>query len=366
MDRDSSASELLRALLAESGPLANEMVGRVREEIPSFAAVPRDEQLADTVATVEWLARVALERPQPRPDLERIEALGARRAEQGIPVDDLVRSWRLAVRMGTERARRLAERLELPPELVLEVFESTLRATDEALVPLVGSHREASGSSVESRGRFLVAALTGELGRGELRSRAAAHGLDPTRSYRAFRIPLERGTVAEPALDPGTGLWSRREDELIGAVAGEIGRGGAGLVAVGPSVPVDELPRSFAVAGRVLSAARSFGLAGVHDLTSAAAFVIAVESGDAGDALTDRYVRPLSSAASGEDLIATVRAWQETGMRVDAAAERLHIHPNTLRYRLRRYEELTGADLSDTEDIVSVWIALSRRIARGR
>jgi DNA-binding PucR family transcriptional regulator len=36
------------------------------------------------------------------------------------------------------------------------------------------------------------------------------------------------------------------------------------------------------------------------------------------------------------------------------------VHPNTLRYRLGRYRELTGADLSVTEEMIGAWWALHR------
>ena len=47
-------------------------------------------------------------------------------------------------------------------------------------------------------------------------------------------------------------------------------------------------------------------------------------------------------------------------MRVEPAAERLFVHPNTVRYRLRRYEEMTGTDMSITEEAFRVWWALRR------
>jgi DNA-binding PucR family transcriptional regulator len=50
-------------------------------------------------------------------------------------------------------------------------------------------------------------------------------------------------------------------------------------------------------------------------------------------------------------------------MRIDPAAERLFVHPNTVRYRLRRYEEETGVDLRETEDAFRVWWALHREEA---
>ncbi len=365
----SPESELLAALLVDAEPLARGMVDRIRDEIPGFGSISYEEQLLDTVASVEWFARFALERPQPSPDLGRLRELGRRRAEQGVSVDDLIRSWRLAVSVGTTRARELAAALGLPAELVLEVFEETLRAADEALVPLVDSHREAMMRFAGDAGeRFVVAALRGELEPEQLRAQAAVHGLDLTRAYRAVRVPVdtaERRRAIAAAIERAGGLSSIRDGDLIGLLSGELERGRADLVAIGPSGPIEELPASYAAAGRILGAARSHGLAGVHDMTSAALFVTVFESGDAGDALIDRYVRPLDAASSGADLLATVRTWLDSGMRVEPAAERLHIHANTLRYRLGRYAALTGADLSDTEEIVSIWLALSRQLATG-
>jgi DNA-binding PucR family transcriptional regulator len=51
-------------------------------------------------------------------------------------------------------------------------------------------------------------------------------------------------------------------------------------------------------------------------------------------------------------------------MSVEAAARELVVHPNTLRYRLKRVEELAGVDLRQTTDIVELWWALERRRVR--
>jgi DNA-binding PucR family transcriptional regulator len=37
------------------------------------------------------------------------------------------------------------------------------------------------------------------------------------------------------------------------------------------------------------------------------------------------------------------------------------VHPNTLRHRLRRFEEATGANLRRPTDLVELWWALERR-----
>lgn len=63
-------------------------------------------------------------------------------------------------------------------------------------------------------------------------------------------------------------------------------------------------------------------------------------------------------ATHDSHLLASVRTWMERDRRAEAAAALLHIHPNTLAYRLRRFSELTGRDLATTESFAEVWMAL--------
>ena len=51
-------------------------------------------------------------------------------------------------------------------------------------------------------------------------------------------------------------------------------------------------------------------------------------------------------------------------MHVERTAERLFVHQNTVRYRLARFEELTGASLRDPKVAFEVWWALERAAMR--
>ena len=51
--------------------------------------------------------------------------------------------------------------------------------------------------------------------------------------------------------------------------------------------------------------------------------------------------------ADREVLLETLRTWYAEKGSTSTAAARLYVHRNTVRYRLRRIEELTGEDLSD-------------------
>ncbi len=63
-------------------------------------------------------------------------------------------------------------------------------------------------------------------------------------------------------------------------------------------------------------------------------------------------------AAHGGQLLPSVRAWLERDRRTQEAADALHVHPNTLAYRVRRFEQLSGRSLQSTADIAEVWLAL--------
>jgi sugar diacid utilization regulator len=45
----------------------------------------------------------------------------------------------------------------------------------------------------------------------------------------------------------------------------------------------------------------------------------------------------------------------------EAAARRLYCHRHTLRYRIRKIEELTGRDLTSARDRIEFWLALRGR-----
>ena len=65
-------------------------------------------------------------------------------------------------------------------------------------------------------------------------------------------------------------------------------------------------------------------------------------------ALIDTLVRPL--AKGGPTLATTLETYLDTGGSVEACARELFIHPNTVRYRLKKVAELTGRDPTHSRD----------------
>ncbi len=61
----------------------------------------------------------------------------------------------------------------------------------------------------------------------------------------------------------------------------------------------------------------------------------------------------------GSDLVLTLKVFLDCSGSPTRTAAKLHVHVNTLRYRIARIEELTGRDLGSFPDRVDLWLALT-------
>lgn len=69
--------------------------------------------------------------------------------------------------------------------------------------------------------------------------------------------------------------------------------------------------------------------------------------------------------AHDSHLLVSARTWMERDRRTETAAAALHIHPNTLAYRLRRFGTLARRDLASTGALAEVWLAIQAAGALG-
>jgi len=60
----------------------------------------------------------------------------------------------------------------------------------------------------------------------------------------------------------------------------------------------------------------------------------------------------------GTALVETVTTYLEQGFSLEAAARLLFVHPNTVRYRLRRVSELTGLSAASGRSGFTLWVAI--------
>ncbi|MFE0778566.1 PucR family transcriptional regulator, partial [Streptomyces sp. NPDC058861] len=113
-------------------------------------------------------------------------------------------------------------------------------------------------------------------------------------------------------------------------------------------------------AEQALSVARRRGRALVEHEDLAAGSVLPLLADDAVRAFADGMLRALRDhdATGRGDLVASLRAWLSRHGQWDAAAADLGVHRHTLRYRMRRVEEILGRSLDDPDVRMELWLAL--------
>ncbi|OIK29124.1 PucR family transcriptional regulator [Streptomyces malaysiense] len=131
---------------------------------------------------------------------------------------------------------------------------------------------------------------------------------------------------------------------------------------VGLSAPTGPIAAAAAYkqAEQALSVARRRGRVLVEHERLAAGSVLPLLADDAVKAFADGLLRPLYAhdATGRGDLVASLRAWLSRHGQWDAAAADLGVHRHTLRYRMRRVEEILGRSLDDPDVRMELWLAL--------
>jgi purine catabolism regulator len=131
---------------------------------------------------------------------------------------------------------------------------------------------------------------------------------------------------------------------------------------VGLSAPAGPITAAAAYkqAEQALSVARRRGRVLVEHEQLAAGSVLPLLADDAVKAFADGLLRALRDhdATGRGDLVASLRAWLSRHGQWDAAAADLGVHRHTLRYRMRRVEEILGRSLDDPDVRMELWLAL--------
>jgi putative transposase len=299
----------------------------------------------------------------------------AERADQGVFVQDVLTAYRLSIHQIREFLTEAAVAAGCSPAVTLEMVQLLWALADAVSVRLATVHRDAeieiARHGERQRAEFLRGLVFGSVAPAEIRRLGPAYHLTPDLRYVALRgRPAAGATAADlvRAITAGSRAIGHHAfvDVLDGDVVGVAPRAPAlvdcpGVVGAGPPADLTAIEPSFATASRVLEVAERFGRAGVFRLEDLSLRVAVAAEDELGELLVGRYLRPLEKlGAKSGAVLETVAAFIEHGLSVKATAEALDVHQNTVRYRLGRFEELTGAVLERPIIAFEVWWAMRR------
>jgi len=268
-----------------------------------------------------------------------------------------------------------------------------LLARQAAMVVALELMRERAVRETERRlaGDVLAEALGGRLGPEELRGRLHPFGIGGRVAVLLFELdgaPDDpealgsalgaAGVAALVAFNSAAGrpllcavVDPAERDPLELAREGLAALGGSGerriRAATSRSTPVSALRRAFhearcALEATALANGKAPEVASHRDL-GAFTLLLSLQDDDALRTYAENLLAPIEDGEGeyGPELLRSLEAFIERNGQWERAARDLYCHRHTLRYRIRRIEELTGRDLNQAQDRIELWLALRAR-----
>jgi len=373
-----------RRLLDRVDDLAAELTEVIRQAEPFYSAggVVPVEDLRSSVRDnlVHILSQLS---GHPRPGLEPSRATGRRRAEQGVPLPVILHAYRVAGKFIWAAILAEAAGDEVATTALLHAGSELWLIIDDHSGAVTDAYRDAvaerAHSDSQTRNAMLDVLLRGDVGDGSRLWESAT----------TLRLP-HQGTfvvVAAQPLRPGVESIPRAEDALrikgvqsawrveveahIGVVVLTPRVGIDKLCAllgeltstpVGMSAPYSSLDRTPAALrqARLASATATPGSRELVRYEQVPIAVLLASAPEAATMLAQALLGPVLAlpAVECDLLLSTLRAWFTEQGATSIAAAKLHVHRNTVRYRLKRLEDLTGRDLSQPTGIAELHLAL--------
>jgi len=317
----------------------------------------------------------------PNIGIEAPRATGVRRAESGVPLSAVLPAFRIGGRLVWELLVEHAD--HEAQDTLLRCAADIWAVSDDLAEAAADAYRGASADRArhdrQLRSALLNGLLDGQLGDGaRLWESAAALKLPQQGTF--VVVAAECPSPGEEAL-PGIEDVLRRNDVLsawrldaqqqeglvvlrprfdAAALCTELAEQALGRVGV--SEPYDNLEQT----ASALRQARLACAAATPHTTNLVRFdqepvaVLLVSAPDAAEVTARRILGPVLDLPDDDRavIIDTMRAWLADAGSSSTAAARLHVHRNTVRYRLRRLEELTGRSLANPLDLAELHVAL--------
>jgi hypothetical protein len=388
MENSTSLSDLLPAFLADLPDLLDEVAAALHAIDPTYAeflAGGRDEVLPAAEFAIQFLvadAAECLENDSVRVGGDRndvawalFEELGRDQWRRDLPVRTLLSAYQLGGRVGWRRIAAIAVACGVSEDLLVALAEAVFRLVDELSAATISGFVEEQAQSATERER-----LRDVLAERLLSDRADSAVVAQAARAAGWTLPSEAAVVLlRPEDEPGREILARltpsalllRRTALPGAILADPDAPGhrqrlraqlRGTTAiVGPTVPLAQLPESARVAE---AAAQTLDrpMPGLGPLFAADHLDAIIVHRDRRllEALREDQLRPLAAAAPGSRaaLQQTLRSWLVHMGNRRAVSEELGVHPQTVRYRLARVQELFGPVLHDPAGRLRLLLAL--------
>jgi hypothetical protein len=329
------------------------VVAAARAQSAPVRSLPLQEVQRHIAGMIGAVANAFLDSGGIGPYALAADRLAGDRAVQGVPLAALLDGFQAGRAYMLYRLIEDARTVDLPTNTLLDALVELDGYTNELQNRLIHAYRETELSLTRTAHAARAQALRDLLHNGPP-ARIVDAGLDVSKRYHCWVADLTDPTQVrrvETVLTTPDGISGLVDGYLCGVTAAlpaEQALNGAlnaTLVVAAPAVTPDALAGCYRLCAAALKGARSRGLTGLRPLTSLAVAVAVDGHPQLGEMLVAERLAGLDRSDEFHRLLAgTALSYLEHGSRVDLAAVALHVHPNTVKHRLRRLGELTSFD----------------------
>lgn len=374
-DMDDGVPSLLIALATEEDRL-EAAIDRVRNDIPGYRAVSRADLLASLRRNTRLAVRtLAARQVPPAEEIWEAEKATLERLRCGLPIEDIMAGFRVSIGMIEDKMVELARHRDVTDDEVLALTRLLWQLSDAFSARAAAAYRQHGMALALAEQRrqdeWLLALLAGSLDAEESRRGVVGLRLEPDAEFvtcctsRSTEDALEEARQVLVGQFSGavSGVVLPSDGRLVGILPAAPRAVAGLLIALGPPATLSELAMSALGSRRVLAAAELHHDEGVYSAADLGWRMAVPASPDLTALLQEKYLEPVEDkGAFGAEVLDTLRAYLEHERSIPATARALHVHVNTLRYRLQRFEQLTGCTLTSTDTLVELaWVLYPTR-----
>lgn len=365
--------------------IAAEAVRRIERRLPEFVR-PHDPRYARAVQLgVECAIGHFLElmADPAAPSAEVVEfwrQIGVGEASEGRTLD----SWQAATRIGTglavERLTDHAERMgyRTSPAIIAAIANAALDYLNQLAAIVAEGHADTAAraaGALQDHRRRLIGLLLDGASPADLKGAAREADWALPRTLAVVALREDGADARHPSLPPDV-LPGLHLGEPCLIVPDPEGPGRARMLerqlhgwtaAIGPAVGVGEVGTSLRLARETLALACEGLIRGATPIPAERHMPILVMMRERAlvEKVIDRRLAPLlrTRPAQRYRLVETLLACLEHGFNATEVSGHLHLHPQTVRYRLRQLDDLFGDAVHATTDRLELHMALRAWLA---
>ncbi|WP_310784448.1 PucR family transcriptional regulator [Mycobacterium sp. Z3061] len=381
---DPHVIELGRLMLARAPSLGEAMAEQLCREIDAYSdgtVVSKDEVRESCVANLTFIFDSLASDSDGGADVTPAERTGTARAISGVPLPAVMTAYRIGFRFMWEQTLAVARAAAIPTDSILNATSRVFFAQERFTQAMSDAYREQLTVQIlereEERSALVEALLSRRMtDRQSLWEAADLLRLPTSGPYVVVAAELPAiGKLGLPAIENRLSArdirsaWRLLPELQVGIVhlreaahtlntlVEVLGQAAAARVGISP--PFHELPETADALryARLAVAGNSPELVTVFDDTPLA--LAAVSAPEVMTRIRSSVLGRLDGMPAEERaiLVDTFRAWLAAGGSANDTAAQIYCHPNTVRHRLRRIEELTGRMLTRPKDVAELCLA---------